>query len=388
MHILSCLPFAAFVVTLLPAQQPGQPAANPAAERFANGLPRDPAWFPLGVWLQSPHNAQRYRDIGVNLYVGLYEGPTEAQLDALDTAGMPVICAQNAIGLAHAGPTIVGWLQPDEPDNAQGRRPFGYSPPILPSVIAADYERLHKADPTRPVLLNVGQGAAWDGWHGRGERSNHPEDYPEYVKGCDIVSFDIYPVTHTHRDVKDKLEFVGRGVQRLLAAGRGRKPVWACIETSHIDNANARPTADQVASEVWIAICSGASGIVYFAHEFAPEFVEAGLLAHDDITTGVRALNAEVLAQAPVLNTEILADAVKVTSKPKVELAVRVHRVGDVLHVFVASLAAEATAVRCQVRGQRKGTVHGGGGASPALVDGVFHDDLPGYGHRHYRIEP
>jgi hypothetical protein len=255
-------------------------------------------------------------------------------------------------------------------------------------VIAADYERLHKADPTRPVLLNVGQGAAWDGWHGRGERSNHPEDYPEYVKGCDIVSFDIYPVTHTHRDVKDKLEFVGRGVQRLLAAGRGRKPVWACIETSHNDNANARPTADQVASEVWIAICSGASGIVYFAHEFAPEFVEAGLLAHDDITTGVRALNAEVLAQAPVLNTEILADAVKVTSKPKVELAVRVHRVGDVLHVFVASLAAEATAVRCQVRGQRKGTVHGGGGASPALVDGVFHDDLPGYGHRHYRIEP
>ena len=57
--------------------------------RFANGLPRDPAWFPLGVWLQSPHNAQRYRDIGVNLYVGLYEGPTEAQLDALEAIAEP-----------------------------------------------------------------------------------------------------------------------------------------------------------------------------------------------------------------------------------------------------------------------------------------------------------
>ncbi|MBL8729631.1 MAG: beta-galactosidase [Planctomycetes bacterium] len=381
MRLLLCLTFAALAATLLPAQQA-------SAERFPNGPSRDPTFFPLGVWLQSPHNATRYRDIGVNLYVGLYEGPTRSQLEALAAAGMPVICAQNEVGLAHAGATIVGWLQPDEPDNAQGRRPFGYSPPILPSVIAADYERMHRADPTRPVLLNVGQGAAWDAWHGRGERTDHPEDYAEYVKGCDIVSFDIYPVTHTHRDVQGKLEFVARGVQRLLAAGRGKKPVWACIETSHIDNGKARPSAAQVRSEVWIAICSGASGIVYFAHEFAPEFVEAGLLAHDDIAAAVRELNAEVLAQAPVLNTEPLADAVKVTSRPKVELALRAHRVGDTLHLFVASLSADATQARFQVRGQRKGVVHGAGADQRALADGVFHDEIPGYGHRHYRIEP
>ena len=187
----------------------------PRAARFPNGLPTAPSFFPIGVWLQSPHNAARYRDLGINLYVGLYRGPTTAQLEALEAAGMKVICQQNEVGLAWRGKAIVGWMHGDEPDNAQGRRFDGYAPPIEPWRVVAEYERMHRADPTRPVLLNLGQGAAWDGWWGRGERCNHPEDYPEYLKGCDLASFDIYPVTHTHADVRGKLEFVGRGVLRL-----------------------------------------------------------------------------------------------------------------------------------------------------------------------------
>ena len=31
----------------------------------------DPAYFPIGVWLQSPHRAQAYQAIGINTYVGL-----------------------------------------------------------------------------------------------------------------------------------------------------------------------------------------------------------------------------------------------------------------------------------------------------------------------------
>ena len=46
-------------------------------------------------------------------------------------------------------------------------------------------------------MLNLGQGVAWDGCYGRGVRTNHPEDYPEYIRGCDLVSFDIYPVAHS-----------------------------------------------------------------------------------------------------------------------------------------------------------------------------------------------
>jgi hypothetical protein len=364
------------------------PSAPPAAaaRRFANGLPDDPAWFPIGVWLQSPHNAASYRELGINLYVGLYGGPTKAQLEALDAAQMRVICAQNEVALAHAGPTIQAWMHGDEPDNAQGRRLQGYAPPIPPWQIVQEYERLHRADPTRPILLNLGQGAAWDGWHGRGERTNHPEDYPEYVKGCDLVSFDIYPVTHSHADVKGRLEFVGRGVQRLRQWSGDRKPVWACVETAHVDNPKVRPTPEQVRTEVWIAIACGARGIVYFAHEFAPRFVEAGLLEHEEIAAGVKRLNAEVLAVAPILNAPLLADAVQVEAPG--EIAVRAHRLGDTLHLFAASLRPEPTRATFRVMGKPGRAQVVGEGRSIELAGGSFADDFAGYAVRHYRLGP
>ncbi len=368
------------LMSLLPTLGVGQ-----QAPRFANGLPTDPSFFPIGVWLQAPHNAKAYAELGINVYVGLWDGPTKEQLDALDKAGMRVICHQNEVGLAHKGKTIVAWMHGDEPDNAQGRRLSGYAPPIAPAQIVADYERLHRADATRPILLNLGQGAAWDGWHGRGERTNHPEDYPEYVKGCDLVSFDIYPVTHTHRDVKGRLEFVGRGVQRLVDWTRGQKPVWACIETGHVNNATVRPTAEQVRSEVWVAVCSGASGIVYFVHEFAPKFVEAGLLAYPEIAEAVRQVDTELLWAAPALATPQLAGAV--TTDAGMALALRVHEHDGALHVFAASLQPERLRITFTVHGKKPSSV----GAVPEkvgfILDGdKFRDELPGYGFRRYRI--
>jgi hypothetical protein len=369
---------AALLGLALPAQKPNAPTP-----RFANGLPQ--GHFPIGVWLQSPHNARAYAAIGIDLYVGLYNGPTKEQLEALEAAGTRVICAQNDVGRAFRGKTIVGWLHGDEPDNAQGRRLDGYAPPIAPHEVVASYERMHKVDPTRPILLNLGQGAAWDGWHGRGERSGHPEDYPEYCKGCDAVSFDIYPVTHPHRDVAGKLEFVGHGVTRLVDWTRGKKPVWACIETSHVANADRRPTPEQVRSEVWIAIASGASGIVYFAHAFEPKFVEAGLLAHPEIAAAVQAVNAEIRVAEPVLCAPRADDAVRIATTGKV--AVRVHRHDGVLHLFTASLLGEPSEVRFTVPGVKQGTVELVGAKEPLrLIDGAFTVTYPAYGVRHFRI--
>ncbi|MBZ0153004.1 MAG: beta-galactosidase [Planctomycetes bacterium] len=366
----------------------------PRAARFPNGLPTAPSFFPIGVWLQSPHNAARYRDLGINLYVGLYRGPTTAQLEALEAAGMQVLCQQNEVGLAWRGKAIVGWMHGDEPDNAQGRRFDGYAPPIEPWRVVADYERMHRADPTRPVLLNLGQGAAWDGWWGRGERCNHPEDYPEYLKGCDLASFDIYPVTHTHADVRGKLEFVGRGVQRLQRWNRGEKPVWAVIETGHVDNPDARPTPAQVRAEVWQAIACGASGIVYFAHEFQPQFVEDGLLQHDDVRQEVAAIDAELLAAAPVLQAPRADKLVQVKvqdggkGKAEPELAVRVHEFEGSLHLFVASLRGEPLQATFVVPERyAKLTVSSReAGPAPKLGAGRFEVALEAYGVRHFRL--
>jgi hypothetical protein len=48
------------------------------------------------VWLQSPRNAGRYKEIGVNLFVGLWKGPTAEQVDELERQGLQLICSQNA----------------------------------------------------------------------------------------------------------------------------------------------------------------------------------------------------------------------------------------------------------------------------------------------------
>ncbi|HUR38500.1 MAG TPA: hypothetical protein VM222_03360, partial [Planctomycetota bacterium] len=225
------------------------------AKTWSHGPPADPNYFPLAVWLQDTRNVAKYKDAGINTYVALWQGPTQGQFDALKGAGMKLVCHQNAFGLAHKDdPTIIAWMHGDEPDNAQPKQGGGYGPPILPEKIVADYKKLREADPSRPVLLNLGQGVAWDKYIGRGTRSNHPEDYAEYIKGSDIVSFDIYPVVHDHADVAGKLYKVSEGVDRLRKWGDGKKPVWNCIEASRIDNEKTKPNALQVRAEVWMSL--------------------------------------------------------------------------------------------------------------------------------------
>src|SRR6516164_7133505 len=186
--------------------------------QWKRGPSTDPGFFPLAVWLQSPANAERYRAAGFNTYVGLWRGPTEEQLATLKKAGIHLICEQNNAALRHLDDdTIIGWMHGDEPDNAQELHDkSGYGPPVLPEKIVESFHRMHSADSSRPIMLNLGQGVAWDGWYGRGSRSNHPEDYPKYVEGCDIVSFDIYPVVHDNKRVIGRLDYVARGVERLI----------------------------------------------------------------------------------------------------------------------------------------------------------------------------
>jgi hypothetical protein len=232
----------------------------------SRGISRSADYFPIAVWLQDPRNARKYSDIGINLYVGLWRGPTKEQLDQLDASGLRVVCGFNTQAKAFLDrPTIAAWMHGDEPDNAQSLgQGKGYGPPILPSKIIEDYARIRQADPSRKVILNLGQGVAWDGYYGRGVRTNHPEDYAEYAKGADIVSFDIYPAVHEKKEIAGNLWYVPRGVERLRQWTDDKKDVWCCIETTGISNENRSPTPQEVRSEVWMALIHGARGIIYF----------------------------------------------------------------------------------------------------------------------------
>lgn len=373
----------------------GSVASAQDAKRFSRGMSDDPSYFPLAVWLQAPGNAQRYKDIGINLYIGLWNGPTEKQLAELEKAGMPVICDQNAVGLKHlSNKTIVGWMHGDEPDNAQAKPKGqkGYDPPIKPATIIADYEKIRKADPSRPVMLNLGMGVAWDGWFGRGVRTNHPEDYAEYVKGADIVSFDIYPVVAAdgpkYDPIRGKLELVPYGVGRLIGWTDGKKPVWSCIETTRINHPKTKPTPTQVRSEVWMAIVRGARGLIYFCHEFNPT-VETGLLNDQEMAAAVKEINRQVTELAPVINSPAVKDGVKVqpadTDTPIITMT-RKHNGST--YVFAASLGSQATkAIFTLPNAETRGKVDLiGEDRVLQQTAGRWQDDFKGYEVHLYRL--
>ena len=298
----------------------------------------DTSYFPISVWLQSPSNASAYGAIGINQYIGLYNGPTQNDLDTLTTAKVPTYCDQNTTGLSNlANPIILGWTQEDEPDNAQPDGQGGYGPCIAPSQIQSLYQTMKSKDASRPVFLNVGQGVANDAWVGRGSCSNQPQDYPEYAKGADIVSFDIYPIN-------DGLEIglVALGVDRLNQAVQNKKPVWNWIECTRIDQANPKPTPDQVKAEVWMSIIHGSMGIGYFVHQFTPTFDEKALLDDGAMKSAVAAIDQQIHDLAPALNTPPITNAMT-TSAQKIDTLVK--RQGGKLYVFAVSMdTAQATA--------------------------------------------
>jgi hypothetical protein len=351
----------------------------------------DPDFFPVGVWLQNPARAPEYKKIGINLYVALWRGPTEAQLAELKKHGMKVICSQNKVGLEHLDdPTILAWMHGDEPDNAVSLgKGKGYGPPVLPAKVIEDYHRLKKADPSRPVLLNLGQGVAWDRWHGRGTRTNHPEDYPEYVKGCDIASFDIYPAVHTHRDVAGKLWLVADGVSRLRKWSGERRPVFNCIECTHIDNPKVKPTPQQVKAEVWMSLVRGSRGLIYFVHQFQPKFIEAGLLADEKMTAQVGAINRQIHELAAVLNSPTIADGVAVkSSTAEVPVEAMVKRHGSATYVFAVGMrdgTTKATFTVAGLKGRAKAEVLGER-REVEVRDGTFQDAFAPWAVHLYRI--
>ena len=352
----------------------------------------DASVFPIAVWLQDPRNAPKYQAIGINLYVTLWQGPTAEQVTALKRYAMPVICEQNDYALKHLDEkTIVGWMHGDEPDNAQelsGGK--GYGPPIAPEKIVEAYRKIKANDPTRPIMLNLGQGVAWDGWYGRGARSNHPEDYSQYVRGGDIVSFDIYPAVHDNAAIAGKLWFLARGVELLRDWSGGDRLVWNCIECTQISNTKTKPAPQQVKAEVWMSIIHGSQGIIYFCHQFKPRFIEAGLLADDAMAKAVGAINRQIQELAPVINSPALSDAATVTASPAdispdtarhldtrgIAVAARSH--GGSIYLFAVRMENSAAKARFELAGARgSATVRViGENRTLSMQAGQFEDDF------------
>ncbi|MHB9030734.1 MAG: hypothetical protein ACYC9O_18355 [Candidatus Latescibacterota bacterium] len=380
---------AYFIVAILAYTAILSAQSNPYAA-WNKGPSADPSYFPLAVWLQSPDNAGRYKAAGVNLYVGLWRGPTEEQLATLRAAGMRVVCTLNEVGLKYKDDSIIAaWMHGDEPDNAQSLgEGKGYGPPIAPEKIIGDYQKIKAADSSRPVLLNLGQSVAWDNYIGRGVRRNHPEDYIEYVKGGDIVSFDIYPVTSPYKEIKGNLWYVPAGVERLRGWAGEKRIVWNCIECTRI-SADIKATPHQVRAEVWMSLIHGSRGIIYFVHEWKPKFNEHALLDDPEMLGAVTALNAQIRELAPVLNSPtVISGAAVQSSNPETPVGTMMKRYKGETYLFGAGMrdgATKAVFSLKDISGSRTAEVIGESRKIP-VRDGRFEDDFEPYGVHLYRI--
>ncbi len=388
--------------------------------KWKNGPGKSEDYFPLAVWLQDPKDAKLYKNAGINLYVGLWNGPTEKQLEQLREAGMPVICEQNEYALKHLDDSIiVAWMHGDEPDNAHKFSDYwnhdknkikdawpeaiykkqnlavndyrGYGPPVPPKWIVREYDEIKKNDPTRPIMLNLGQGISWPGYHGRGERTGHLEDYPEYIKGADIVSFDIYPACNPHLDVHNALWYVPQGVCRLRKWGGddSGRIVWNAMECTEISHSGYKPTVEQVKTEVWMSIIHGSRGIIYFVHKFTKPRSTRMLLEDPEMLAAVTAINKQITELAPVLNSPTIANGATVeSSNSKTPIHTMVKRKDGVTYLFAVAMYDEGTKASFKLNGIGNAEAEVlGENRTIKIVNGYFTDNFKGNAVHLYKIK-
>lgn len=352
---------------------------------YQNGFPKENTVFPLGVWLQSPARASRYKEMGINVFVGLWEGPTEAQLAVLAKYDMFVVAEQNDIGLRSVNRHVIkAWLHQDEPDNAQSIGLGLYGRCVPAAQVVRRSREMKIKDPTRPVMINFGQGIANEYWKGRGPCNGDMEYYDVAIEGADILSFDIYPVGSKTSQVKGRLEYVARGVSNLIQRATPRQTVWNAIETTALDP-DVPVTPAQVRAEVWMSLIHGSKGIVYFVHEFAPTFREDGIFRHPDVVQEVTKINQLIKVLAPILNSPNVSGRLTVSSQAPIATMVKEYE-GSV-YVFAVAMRGESTSALFTISRVRDGYAEVlDEQRNVTISESSFNDSFAGYSVHVYRI--
>jgi hypothetical protein len=352
--------------------------------------PRDPEFFPIGVWMQNPEPwiMQGYKSIGVNTYISLSSGSfNETLYNRLKEYDMKVIARQNRYALENmdkAEETVLAWLQEDEPDIVRFTSDWWPLVPIAPAEIQNRYVNIKKYNQTIPVYMNLSKGVAVPSWNGRGVDTNFTHMYPEYAKGSDILSFDIYCANDGH-----DLSYIAKGVDNLIKYSDGKQPVWAFVETTKFNQGNfARPTPEQIKAQVWMALVHGATGISYFCHQFSPNFIEWGPLdaSYADIKEAIKGINEQIASLAPVLNSPSTSGYASVSSSnADVTVDLMTKEYDGARYIFAVGMNNASTTATFSIPAGLKVEVVG----EDRYVDlkaGRFSDDFTPYGVHIYKV--
>ena len=253
--------------------------------------------FVIGVWSQPYWSFDKWKARGINTVVG-YESlsgtvSVEKFSDEAVKRGLYMIRHPNADPTKDKNQkNLLAWMENDEPDYHN----------TDPKILAAQYASLKKVDPKKPVFVNFSGSSALWGYGGKKEA-----DYDKWIASADWISNDLYPITAHNRP--SALDAPGKAAA-LLAQWSGGKRQFAVIEASDQQLPGRQlpypgVTPDQFRAEVFNAVISGATGIIYF-----PQRIGGGFLFD--------AMNAQVEAEMKSVNGRLskIGDALMTTKDP------------------------------------------------------------------------
>ena len=107
-----------------------------------------------------------------------------------------------------------------------------------------------------------------------------------------------------------------------------------------------------------MALIHGARGLIYFAHQFKPKFIEAGLLADEAMAREVAAINRQIHELAPVLNAPDGPGVATVVSSSKdVPIDILARRHAGATYVFSVAMRDGETAGTFTLSDKKDGRV-------------------------------
>jgi hypothetical protein len=185
---------------------------------------------------------------------------------------------------------------------------------------------------------------------------------------------------------------VPNGVDNLkswIAASGNSKIIWNFIEGAPIGSGTT-PSAAQAMAEVWMSLIHGSQGIIYFVHQFSPSgglVREDGIFNFPGLASAVAAINAQVTALAPVLNSPTVRSAVSVSSPATTPLSTMAKLYNGSTYVFAVAMLNNVGTASFTLPNVTSGTVQVLGENRQLTVSGGgFQDAFAGYGVHLYQI--
>ncbi|MCM8767359.1 MAG: hypothetical protein NC921_01060 [Candidatus Omnitrophica bacterium] len=273
----------------------------------------------------------------------------------------------------------------------EGRNLF-LSPPrivqrIPPEEWAKKYNELKEKDKTRPIFLTL--TANFMDEFTRWDEETKKRIYPEYVKHCDVIGFDVYPIFGWNKI--EWIDYVAKGTDKLRKLA-GQKPLFAWIETNKgskwvSPERQKDVLPEHTRAEVWMAIIKGATGIGYFTHSWVPSYKQ--FAPTDEMRKELKRLNQQITKLAPVILSDPYDGKIEIMNQSNLKYHFKATKKDGEIWIFAQNLEYEKEGeFEIKIEEIKKGKVEVyDEGREIEIVDGKFSDYFKPLAEHIYKIK-